>query len=102
MPYALFLASYSMGSPIFPIVPRPYIPLCLCVSLHACLGLCSLSFYLQYSPIELWDSLSAYAHSGIVCLASQSSDWLGALWARLSGFQSSVTLVKLLVIGHFL
>ena len=102
MPYALFLASCSMGSPIFLIVPRPYVPLCLCVSLHACLGLCSLFFYLGYSPIELWDSLSAYAHPGIACLASWASDWLGALWASLSGFQSSMTLVKLLLIGHFL
>ena len=102
MPYALFLASCSMGSPIFLIVSRPYVPLCLCMSLHACLGLCSLSFYLGYSPIELWDSLSAYVHPWIACLASHASHWQGALWASLSGFQSSVTLLKLLVIGHFL
>ena len=37
---------------------------------------------------------------GIACLASQSSDWLGALWASLSGVQSSVTFVRLNVIGH--
>ena len=55
-----------------------------------------------FSPIELWDSFSAYVHPGIACLASQASDWLDALWAILSDFQSSVTLVKLLVIGHFL
>ena len=107
MLYALFLASCSMDSPIFLIVPLPYISLCLCVSayplpLPLSLGLCSLSLYLGYFLIELWDSLSVYAHSGIACLASQASDWLGALWASLSGFQSSVTLVKLLVIGHFL
>ena len=61
-----------------------------------------LPFYLRYSPIELWDSLSAYAHPGIACLASRASDWLGAFWASLSGLQSSMTLVKLLVIGDFL
>ena len=61
-----------------------------------------LPFYLGYSHIELWDSLSAYVHTGIACLASQASDWLGAFWASFSGLQSSVTLVKLLVIGHFL
>ena len=66
------------------------------------MGLCSFSFYLGYTPIELSDRLSAYAHPGIACLASQASDWLGVFWASLSGFQSSVTLVKLLVIGHFL
>ena len=45
-------------------------------------------------------SLSTYVHPGIACLASQSSDWLGALWASLSGIQSSVTFVRLNVIGH--
>ena len=36
---------------------------------------------------------------GIACLASQSSDWLDALWASLSGVQSSMTFVRLNVIG---
>ena len=49
-------------------------------------------------PIELWGSLSTYVHPGIACLASQSSDWLGALWASLSGIQSSMTFVRLNVI----
>ena len=40
-------------------------------------------------PIELWDSLSAYVHPGIACLASWASDWLGALWASLSGFSQA-------------
>ena len=66
------------------------------------MGFCGFPFYLGYSPIELWDSLSAYVHHGIACLASQASDWPGAFWASLSGFQSSVTLVKLLMIGHCL
>ena len=104
MPYALFLASCSMGSPIVLAVldltfPSVFASLSVSVSVSR---LCSLSFYLRYSPIELWASLSAYVHPGIACLASQASDWLGALWASLSGFQSSVTLVRLLVIGHFL
>ena len=59
-----------------------------------------LPFYLGCSPIELWDSLSTYVNPGIACLASQSSDWLGALWASLSGVQSHVTFVRLNVIGH--
>ena len=33
-------------------------------------------FYLGYSPIELWDSLSDYVHPGIACLVSWASDWL--------------------------
>ena len=36
---------------------------------------------------------------GIACLASQSSDWLDALWASLSGVQSSMIFVRLDVIG---
>ena len=35
-----------------------------------------------------------------MCLASWSSDWLDALWASLSGVQSSVIFVRLDVIGH--
>ena len=42
----------------------------------------------------------AYLNPGIACLASQSYDWLGALWASLSGVQSRVTFVRLNVIGH--
>ena len=61
-----------------------------------------LPFYLGYSPIELWDSLSTYVHPGIARLASWASDWLGAFWASLSGLQSSMTLVRLNVIDHFL
>ena len=51
-------------------------------------------------PIELWDCLSACVHPGIACLASWASDWLGALWDSLSGLQSSVTLVRVFMIGH--
>ena len=47
-----------------------------------------LPFYLGYSPIELWDSLSGYVHPGIACLAFWASDWLGAFWASLSGYSS--------------
>ena len=60
------------------------------------------SIYLGYSSIELWDSLSVYVHPGIACLAFWASVWLGAFWASLSGFHSSMTLVKLIMIGHCL
>ena len=98
-----------MGSPIFLIVPWPSIPLC---SASAFSGLVTgssacwnypwglwLPFYLGCAPIELWDSLSTYMHPGIACLASQSSDWLGALWASLSGIQASMPFVRFNVIG---
>ena len=106
-----------MGSPMFLIVPQPSIPLCsasgfsgLVATVVAALitahwdssypwGLW-LPFYLGCSPIELWDSLSTYVHLGIACLASWTSDWLGALWASLSGIQSSMTFVRLNVIAH--
>ena len=78
MSYALFLAFCSMGSPMLLMVPRPYVPLphallcylLLSMTVVSFLGFCSLPFYLGYSPIELWDSLSAYVHPGIACLAS--------------------------------
>ena len=44
-------------------------------------------FYLRYSLIEPWDSLSGYVHPGIAFLASQASDWAGAFWGSLSGLQ---------------
>ena len=93
-----------MGSPIFLIVPWPSIPLC---SASACGDSCTSPLFLgsvapllsRVFPIELWDSLSTYVHPGIACLASWGSDWLGTLWASLSGIQSSVTFVRLNVIG---
>ena len=96
-----------MGSPIFLIVPGLAFPsvlllLGLVTSSSACCntpGVCGIPFYLGCSPIELWDSLSTYVHPGIACLASWSFDWLGALWASLSGVQLSVTFVRLNVIG---
>ena len=104
MLYALFLASCSMCSPILAY------PLTLCsplsgsqlTGLSTYLGFCNFPFYLGYSPIELWDSLSAYVHLGIACMAFPASDWLGVFGASLSGFHSSMTLVKLIVIGHCL
>ena len=89
-----------MGSPIFLIVPWPSIPLCSASGFSGLVapGVCGFPLS-RCSPIELWDSLSTYIHPGIACLASQSSDWLGALWASLSGIQSSVTFVRFNVIG---
>ena len=43
-------------------------------------------FYLRYSPIESWDSLSGYVHPGIACLAFWASDWPGAFWVSLSDY----------------
>ena len=80
-----------MGSPLFLIVPRPYVPLCLCficflhLNIHSFFSFIPLwgseaSLLSRVFPIELWDSLSAYVHPGIACLASWASDWLGAFW----------------------
>ena len=52
------------------------------------LGFRSPPFYLGYSPIELWESLSGYVHPGIACLAFQVTDWLGTFWASLSDYSS--------------
>ena len=66
-------------------------------------------FYPGCFLIEPWDSLSDYVHPGIACLTFQSSDWAGASWGSLSGFvishlllgvHSSMTLVKLIMIGY--
>ena len=89
LPYAWFLASCSMGSHMFLSLP---------LTLHSPLSLLRIlflpsapwgsiaPFYLGYSPIEFWDSLSGYVHHGIACLASQASDWSGAFWASLSDY----------------
>ena len=113
MPYACLLASCSMGIP-YTLAPVlwPYVPLCflLCASLLLLLtslpcSLCVL-LYLECFPIEPWDSLSGYVHTGIACLAFQASDWVGAFWISLSdyppllGAYPIVTFVKLIVIGH--
>ena len=66
------------------------------------LGSVAFPFIWGVPPIELWDRLSTYVYPGIACLSSQSSDWLAALWASLSGVQSSMTFVRLNVIGHCL
>ena len=91
MPFALFLASCSMGSPMSLILFLDLMfPSVIAVDLssYCLLGFCSLPFYLGYSPIELWDNLSGYAHPGIACLAFQASDWPGAFWASLCGYSS--------------
>ena len=51
------------------------------------------------APLNSGIACLAHLNPGIACLASQSSYWLGALWASLSGFQSSMTFVRLNVIG---
>ena len=57
------------------------------------LGFCNL-FYLGYFSIALWDSLSGLVHSGIACLASQSSGY------PLLGVHPSISIVTLTVIGY--
>ena len=104
MPYALFLASCSMGSPMFLLMfldlVFPYYFQSLrtqdslltllthWTTLRTTTGVLYSPFYLGYSPIELWDSLSGYVHPGIACLAFWASDWLDAFWASLSGYSS--------------
>ena len=97
MPYALFLASCSMGSHMllfldlaFPSYFQslwilPGLPFTEIAEIAKRLLWGSVApFYLWYSPIESWDSLPGYVHPGIACLAFQASDWLGAFWASLS------------------
>ena len=117
MPYAWFLASCSMGSPMSRLFLDLAFPsaLLLWITSEDCL-FCSLgsgSVYVLLSlkpvaslisssvpPLNAGIACLAYLNPGIACLASQSSDWLDALWASLSGVQSSVTLVRLNLIGH--
>ena len=95
MPYALFLASCSMGNPMFLLLfldlmfPSLRLPSCSASKSHR-LASCrdSPSIYFGYSPIELWDSLSGYVYTRIACLAFWASDWLGAFWSSLSGYSS--------------
>ena len=49
-------------------------------------GVLQLPFYLGYSPIEFWDSLSGCVHPGIACLAFWVSDQPGAFWASLFNY----------------
>ena len=106
MPYALFLASCSMGSPIFLFLDLtfPYYFQSLRIPpgfLLSCLQRFS-PFYLGYSPTELWDSLSGYVHPGIACLVSGPLiGWVHSGLACLV-IHPGVTLVKLIMIGHCL
>ena len=102
-----YSCSMSLCSPLF-------LALCflllLLPSLSLSLSLSLLSsavpFYLGCFPTEPWDSLSGYVHPGIACLAFQASYWVGTFWTSLSdyppllGVYPSVTLVKLIRIGH--
>ena len=88
MPYALFLATCSMGSPMFLILFLDIMFPSVVAVVLSLPGVLYCPFYLRYSPIELWDSLSGYVHLGIDCLAFWASDWLGEFWASLSGYSS--------------
>ena len=63
-------------------------------------GVWGFPFYLRCPPLNSGIACLAYLNPGIACLASQSSDWLDALWASLSGVYLSMTLVRLDVIGR--
>ena len=80
MPYALFLASCSMGSAMFLLLFLDLVFPYYFQSLRIPPGFqcLSVSLLAEILPIELWDSLSGYAHPGIACLAFWASDWLGA------------------------
>ena len=61
MPYALFLASCSMGSPMYLILfPDPTFP-----------------YYFQPLSIPGLQASQASSWGSVACLASQASDWLG-------------------------
>ena len=114
MPYAWFLASWShMFLFLLLTLHSPLLLLVVLSGLFQDYHLQSsplgsvAPFYLGYSPIESWDSLSGYVHPGIACLAFLASDWLGAFWASLSDFPPFVRCpsnhdpsVKLIMIGH--
>ena len=92
MPYAWIVASCSMGcllsdcslDLVFPISHCPYLFSLSTSDRLITLEACGLPLYLEFPPIELWDSLSSLVNPGIVCLGSLSSDWPDALWASLS------------------
>ena len=106
MPYAWIIASCSVGCLLSGLFLDLAFPSTLLLWIHwipsedCCYpwGLW-LPLYLGCSPLNSGIACLAYLNSGIACLASQSSDWLDALWASLSGVWSSVTFVRLNVIG---
>ena len=117
MPYAWILASCSMGSPMSRLFLDLAFPSALLLLIHwitseGCLSCslvlfsvsialeaCGLPLYLGFPPLNSGIAWLAYLNPEIACLASQHSDWLDALWASLSGVQSSMTFVRLNVIG---
>ena len=95
MHYAWFLASCSMGSHMLlfllltlcsPLLFPPHDSLSASLSGFSPFWGSVAPFYLGYSPIEFWDSLSGYVHPGIACLAFWAFDWPGAFWASLSDY----------------
>ena len=105
MPYAWFIASCSMGSLLSWLFLDLAFPSALLLWIHwiaskdcPSWGLW-LPFYLGCPPLNSGVACLAYLNSEIACLASWSSDWLDALLVSLSGVQSSVTFVRLNVIG---
>ena len=110
MPYAWFLASCSMGSLLSWLFLDLVFPSVLLLWIHWIHSLRIVRILPLESVVSLISRVSpplnygiaclAYLNPGIACLASWSSDWLDALWVSLSGVQSSMTFVRLNVIGH--
>ena len=109
MPYAWTIASCSVGSLLSGLFLDLAFPSVLLLWIHWLIvrvlrilspGVCGFPFYLRCPPLNSGIACLAYLNPGIACLASWSSDWLDALWASLSGVQSSTTYVRLNVIGH--
>ena len=105
MPYAWSIASCSMGSLLSGLFLDLAFPSTLLLwihwtrSLRILIGGLWFPFYLGCPPLNSGIACLAYLNPGIACLAFQSSDCLDALWASLSGVQSSMTFVRLNVIG---
>ena len=92
MPYAWIIASCSVGCLLSDCsldLAFPHLWLSLSslplVWQNDLLTLCAFPLYFGVPPLlNSGIALSSLVNSGIACLASQSSDWLDALWASLS------------------
>ena len=83
MSYAWVVASCSMGCLLSDCSLDLAFPSSLAILSNSFLLIPFIVFVEPVGFPYIWGSLPL--NSGIVCLASWSSDWLDALWARLSG-----------------
>ena len=82
MPYAWVVASYSVGCLLSNCSLDLAFPSSLAVLSNS---FWLIPFVLFVEPVGFPYIPYSLVNPGIVCLASQSSDWLDALWASLSG-----------------